>query len=173
MRADGHGTDVARPSTRLSSAADAELLDDALVPLLVLALHVVEELAALAHHLQEAAARVVVFLVRLEVLGQIVDPLREDRDLHLRRAGIVGLGGIVLDERALALWRNRHRASFLFGGGRGQCPSRSATAGMSSSRVENRLGVLYTSGLGRRGESREALHRHPAAIAAWMFSFCA
>ena len=48
----------------LASAADAKLLDDLLVALLVLALHIVEQLAALAHHLEQAAARMIVFLVQ-------------------------------------------------------------------------------------------------------------
>src|SRR5579871_5094667 len=100
----------------VSSAANAELVDDGLVTLLVLTLHVVEELAALAHHLEEPATRVVVLLVRLEVLGEVVDPLGQDRNLDLGRAGVVRFGGILLDERTLALRRDRHRASFLFGG---------------------------------------------------------
>src|SRR3990172_5983568 len=82
---------VAMPQWPAPSAADAVLVDDGLVALLVLAFHVVEQLAALAHHLEEPAARVVVLLVRLEVLGEMVDPRGEDRDLHLRRAGVVGL----------------------------------------------------------------------------------
>src|SRR4029078_10107397 len=148
MRADGRYGRSRRPSARLSSAADAELLDYARVALLVLALHVSERLAARAHHLQEAAARMVVFLVRLEVLGEVVDALGEDGDLHFRRAGIVGLGSIVFDERSFALSGYRHGASFLWGW-EGLSPRRAATAGMSSSRVAE--WASYT----RAGRGRE------------------
>jgi hypothetical protein len=54
----------------------------------------------------------IVLLVGLEVLGQVLDPLGEDRDLHLGRARIAFGGGMVLDERLLALRGNRHRNSF-------------------------------------------------------------
>jgi hypothetical protein len=43
----------------------------------------------------------------------VIDALGEDRDLNFRRAGVVGLGRIVFDERSFALSGNRHRASFL------------------------------------------------------------
>ena len=39
----------------------------------------------------------VVFLMGLEVIGQTIDPLGQDRDLHFRGAGIVQLGGIFFD----------------------------------------------------------------------------
>src|SRR5262245_24618421 len=52
-------------------AADAEALDQRLVARLVLALDIVEQAAALADHLQQATAGVVVRLVGLKVLGQV------------------------------------------------------------------------------------------------------
>ena len=48
----------------------------------------VEEPAALGHHLEKAPARVVVLLVRLEVFGQVRDALGEDRDLHFSAARV-------------------------------------------------------------------------------------
>src|SRR6476620_4138283 len=104
-------------SAQAGSAADAELLDDGLIALVVLAASIVEQLTAQAHHLQKATARVVVLLVRLEVLGQVIDAMRQDRDLHFRRASIVGLGGVRLDDSGLGsliLGTNlRHQLSFL------------------------------------------------------------
>ncbi|CCB67968.1 protein of unknown function [Hyphomicrobium sp. MC1] len=84
-------------------AADAVFLDDLLIAGVVLGLDVVKELAALADHLEQATARMVVFLVRLEVLGQLVDAMRQDGDLDFRRAGVVGLRGIVFDDSRLGL----------------------------------------------------------------------
>ena len=43
----------------------------------------------------------VVLGVGLEVLGQVVDALGQDRDLHLGGAGIAGFLRIFLDERVL------------------------------------------------------------------------
>ena len=51
--------------------------------LYILALEVVEQTSALRDHLEQAAPRVVIFLVCLEMLGQLLDPLAEQRDLHL------------------------------------------------------------------------------------------
>src|SRR5690606_31543289 len=50
------------PPTR-GSAANAELLDDPLIARVILALHVVEQLTALADHLEQAPTRVIVLLV--------------------------------------------------------------------------------------------------------------
>src|SRR5438093_13424721 len=47
-----------------------------------------EQLPALADHLQQPPPGVHVLLVRGEVLGELSDALREQRDLIFRRAGI-------------------------------------------------------------------------------------
>ena len=75
----------------VSLAADAEALDERAVAGLVALLEVVEQRAALRHQLQQAAAGMVVLHVGLEVLGEVGDALREDRDLDLGRAGVAGL----------------------------------------------------------------------------------
>src|SRR5215204_6305798 len=122
-----------------SLAANAELLDQRAVARLVLALDVVEERAALGDHLQEATPGMVVLGVGLEVLGQVVDAFGQDCDLDLGRPGVAGLMPMFLDERGLALRRDRHRASFLVGvrrrPARGPSASESGRAGMSSSAV--------------------------------------
>ncbi len=76
------------------SATDAQALDDLLVARLVLVLQVVEERTPQAHHLEQATAGVIVFLVHLEVVGQRVDALGEKRDLHFWRARVALLGGV-------------------------------------------------------------------------------
>src|SRR5215207_9158217 len=120
-------------------AADAELLDQRAVARLVLALDVVEERAALRDHLQEATPGMVVLGVGLEVLGQVVDAFGQDCDLDLGRPGVAGLMPMFLDERGLALRRDRHRASFPVGVSKEAGPravaSGSGRAGMSSSAV--------------------------------------
>ena len=51
----------------------------------------------------------VVFFVGLEVLGEVVDPLCEDRNLDFRRARIAFSAGEFLDELGFLFSRNRHR----------------------------------------------------------------
>ena len=66
----------------LSVAAEAQALYDVLILLRLGSLEVIEQPAALADEHQEAAAGMVIFRVRFEVLGQIVDALAENRDLN-------------------------------------------------------------------------------------------
>src|SRR5690606_33203395 len=61
------------------SAADTEPPDQVAVAFLVTCLDVVEKLAALRDHLEQAAAGMVVLAVGLEMLGQRVDAAGEDR----------------------------------------------------------------------------------------------
>src|SRR5262249_25146805 len=68
--------------------ADAEGIDEPTIAVDVLRLQVVEEPAPLDDQLEEAAARVMVLRVDLEVLGQVRDALGQQRDLHFRRAGV-------------------------------------------------------------------------------------
>ena len=51
----------------------------------------------------------IVFHMSFEVVGQGIDPLRQDRDLDLGRTGVAFLGGIRLDDFGLAAGRKRHR----------------------------------------------------------------
>ena len=66
---------------------------------------------ALRHHLDHAAARVIVLGVGLEMFGEVGDALRQDRDLHFRRTGVVLARG-VLGHDFLFAFRRNHR--FLF-----------------------------------------------------------
>ena len=93
------------------SAADAETVDQGLVARFVDPLDVVEQRTARLHQLQQAAARMVVLAVTLEVFGEVGDALGEDRDLDFRRAGVALFGGVFIDERGLALGSDRHRKS--------------------------------------------------------------
>src|SRR5262245_7582273 len=83
--------------------AEAQPLDEVAVLVRVLALQVIEQLAALAHQLEEPAARMEVFDMRLEMLGEAIDALGEQRDLHLGRAGVLA-GALVLLNHLLLLY---------------------------------------------------------------------
>src|SRR5882724_8769348 len=73
------------------SAAQAKSLDQLLVTPGILALEIVEQAATLADHDQQAAPRVKVLIVGLQMVGQVLDALAQDRDLHFRRARIARL----------------------------------------------------------------------------------
>src|SRR5262245_7072739 len=91
-----------------SLAPEAELLDQRAVGLEVLALEVVQEPAAPAHELEQAAARVVVLRVRAEMLGELVDPLRQQRNLHLRRPRVGVVLAVLADDVVLGFLGEGH-----------------------------------------------------------------
>ena len=87
------------PSGFLSS--ETQFLDQCAIPLQVSLLEVVQEAAAAADQLQQPTARVMVLRVRAQVLRELVDPLREERDLDFRRAGVVPGSTMLADDLAL------------------------------------------------------------------------
>src|SRR6478672_3923551 len=82
-------------------AAESESSDDDTVARAVL-LHQVSE---------ETAARMIVLGEALEMLGQRLDPLCQERDLDFRRSGVTFHGGKPGDDLLLLFPRERH--SFL------------------------------------------------------------
>jgi hypothetical protein len=64
--------------------SNPEALDQIGVAIRILPLQVIEQAPALANQFQEAAARVMILGVRLEVFRQVVNPLAEERDLNFR-----------------------------------------------------------------------------------------
>src|SRR5680860_1874417 len=69
-------------------SAEAELRDECPVPVDVVAPEVVEQPTTPSDQHEQPTARVMVLLVDLQVLRQVVDPLREERYLHLRCTGV-------------------------------------------------------------------------------------
>jgi hypothetical protein len=77
-----------RRAFRESLVPKFELLGDRLVTADIRFVQIVEQTAALADHHQQPAARTVVFLVPLQVLGKVIDALGQQRNLHIGRAGV-------------------------------------------------------------------------------------
>ena len=71
--------------------AQFQFLRDRLIATQVNRLQIFEQAAALADHDQQPATRAVVFFVGLQMLGQMVDAMREQRDLHVRRTRVFGV----------------------------------------------------------------------------------
>src|SRR5919198_99991 len=85
------------------STADAQLVDERPIALGVLLLDVLEEAPPLADQHQQAPAGVVVLHVRLEVLGEPVDALGQERDLDLGRPGVALVSLELRDQALLAV----------------------------------------------------------------------
>src|SRR5674476_1116302 len=71
------GKENAAPSVKLT--AQLQLLGDRLITAQVGGLQIIQQPAALADHHQKTTARAVILLVRLQMLGQMVDALGEQR----------------------------------------------------------------------------------------------
>ena len=84
----------ARPKSNDILFADAEPLDNASITANVFLLQVVQQSTPLADHFQQAATRMMVLAVGLEMLGQVGDPSRKECDLHLGRARVVIVGPV-------------------------------------------------------------------------------
>src|SRR5215218_7986082 len=78
--------------------ADAEAADQLRVARRILRLQVIEQPAALADEHQQSTAGVVVLRVGLEMLGQVIDTLAENRNLHLGRPGVALVRLVVPDD---------------------------------------------------------------------------
>jgi hypothetical protein len=76
----------------------SEFLDDRAVAVDIRPLHVIEQAATLSDHPEEPTATVMILFVGAEVVGQIVDAIREERDLNASRPA-VGVVRLVLRDR--------------------------------------------------------------------------
>jgi hypothetical protein len=83
--------------------ADAEFRNDSFVALGIVFLQVVEQATPLADQHEQAAARAVVLLVRLEVLRQLANAFAKQRYLDFRAAGIARMRAVLVDEGFLVL----------------------------------------------------------------------
>ena len=89
--------------------ADAELVDNRPVPPRILILQIFQESPPLPDQHQQAPPRVVILRVGLEMLGQSVDALGEERDLHLGRSCVALVRLELLDQALLAVDSQRRR----------------------------------------------------------------
>src|SRR5262249_40062882 len=96
----------------LVSAAESEPLDNFLVLLRLGRLQVVQQLAALVHHLHQPAAGSLVALVRGEGTAQAGDALGQKCDLYFRRPRILRVAAVLLEDAALGFGSQCHLVSF-------------------------------------------------------------
>ena len=95
--------------------AQTEFLDQGAVAVGILALEVGEQALATIHHLDQAAAGVVILGVSLEVVVQFIDTRGQQCDLDFRRAGIVCTAGVVRNNGGFVDAFYRHVLPFTCG----------------------------------------------------------
>src|SRR5215204_321431 len=91
---------------------EAQLLDEGAIALEVVLLHVVQEPPPPADELQQPPPGVVVLGMRAQVLGEVVDPARQHRDLNLGGAGVGLVAAVLPDQLLLDFLGEGHVASF-------------------------------------------------------------
>ena len=69
----------------IKSVAQFQFLRNRLITAHIRVVQIIQQTSALADHHQQPAARAVVFLVGLQMFGQMIDALGQQRDLHVRR----------------------------------------------------------------------------------------
>jgi hypothetical protein len=89
-------------------AAESEPSDDGPVARVVLLDQIGKKATALTDELEEAATRMVILGKASQVLREGLDPLRQERDLDLRAAGVAVDDGVLPDHLLLHLPRERH-----------------------------------------------------------------
>jgi hypothetical protein len=72
------------PQKNKLSVAELELLGDRLISRQIRVVKIVQQRAPLADHFQQPPAGAVVFGVLLQMLGEVIDSLCQQSDLHIR-----------------------------------------------------------------------------------------
>ncbi|MDF2441131.1 MAG: hypothetical protein JWN98_2115 [Abditibacteriota bacterium] len=100
---------------RLSStlATDTELGDHIAVTLDILILHIAQHAATLTNQAQQAQSRSVIFAMCFQMLGQLVDARRHQRDLHFGRTGVGFVLGVFSYGRLFGAFCYSHRLIFI------------------------------------------------------------
>jgi len=80
---------------------EVELLHDARIASRMILLEIDEMRLAVSDHAEEPAARVIVFLVLLEVIGELGDLFAQKGHLDFRRSGILVVDGGFFDDFGL------------------------------------------------------------------------
>ena len=84
-----------------------QFLDGLFVFLGILFLQVGKESSSFADHHQKTATGMIVFIVRLQMIRQIMNPFGEQRDLHARRTRILRMHPKVINDFVLFVFQQR------------------------------------------------------------------
>jgi hypothetical protein len=83
---------------KLELSTQAETLDERTVAGDVHLLQVAEQAATLTNEKQQTTTAVVVVLVLLEVLGEVLDAVRQNCDLHLWGTSVTWVSCVLVDD---------------------------------------------------------------------------
>ena len=78
-------------------ATKSEFADDRVILVDIAMTQIIEKLPTTRDQLEQALARIIILLVYLEMLRQLVDALRKQCDLHLRRTRVRSMRFVVGD----------------------------------------------------------------------------
>lgn len=76
------------PPTLSNLLSQAETTNQFVITIDIATLQIIQQTAALANQFEQSTARMIVFLMRLEMIGEFVDALGQERHLNFRRTGI-------------------------------------------------------------------------------------
>lgn len=88
--------------------AQTQIADQALVSCSIRACEVLEQARPATNHLEQSATGGVVLDVAFEVLGEFQNATGEQRDLHVRRTGVLLVHTVTLNDPGLGLCGHRH-----------------------------------------------------------------
>jgi hypothetical protein len=77
--------------------SQVQLIDQFLIAIRLRPAQIIEQAPALGDHFQETATRRMIFGVALQVFRQLRNPVRQQRDLHVRAAGVLPVQLELLD----------------------------------------------------------------------------
>jgi hypothetical protein len=97
-------------STNPELFAQSQTADGRPITRYVVLAQVCKQATPLTYHLQKPTARMVILPVGAKVIGQLRDPFRQKRNLHLRRSGIRLMSPKICDNFVLAICLQRHPA---------------------------------------------------------------
>lgn len=88
---------AAAPAPLTALLSQTEFADDCTIAFNVNLLQISEQIPSVTDHLLETTAAMEVLWIGLQMLGQVVDAVRQNRNLHFGRAGIALMSCILLD----------------------------------------------------------------------------
>ena len=94
------------PMDTIKLFTDIETVNDVEVTLRINLLEVIQEPPSAAYQHQQASPAGEVSLVTLQMAGQSVDPRRQNGNLNLRRASVIGAPLVFTDQSCLTLFSN-------------------------------------------------------------------
>ncbi|GMQ93883.1 MAG: hypothetical protein BMS9Abin12_1363 [Acidimicrobiia bacterium] len=87
---------MAEAASRFVLATQSQFCNQGSVTLHILFLEVPEQSPSFSDHHEQTSPAVMVFLVDLQMLGEMIDTLSQQRDLDLRRACVRGVRAIFI-----------------------------------------------------------------------------